>query len=204
MSMRWMNLENTTLYTLLLLSVILIKSSNNSIFCLFSELSVQYKNTRKIKVLQMAWNLNMIFFWSIWEYLALRTQQGGIHLATRVEVAPYPLGVPPASWAHGGPPPFIPAPTHFFFLPKNHHPAQVRVLAHFAAIFDLLAQSTSHKTALGDCSLVCDSSNGPISFCSSALFITFFAAKVTLFLSLDVKFIWSKVVLMHDIASRHL
>ena len=26
------------------------------------------------------------------------------------------------------------------------------------------------KTALGDCSLLCDSSNGPIIFCSSALF----------------------------------
>ena len=31
-----------------------------------------------------------------------------------------------------------------------------------------------------------------------------FAAEVTLFLSLHVKFIWSKVVLMHDISSRHL
>ena len=57
---------------------------------------------------------------------------------------------------------------------KNHHPAQARVLAHFAAIFDLLAQSSTHKTALGDCSSVCDSSNGPISFCSSALFIANF------------------------------
>ena len=57
---------------------------------------------------------------------------------------------------------------------KNPHPAQARVLAHFAAIFDLLAQSSIHKTALGDCSLVCDSSNGPISFCSSALFIANF------------------------------
>ena len=57
---------------------------------------------------------------------------------------------------------------------KNHYPAQARVLAHFAAIFDLLAQSSIHKTALGDCSLVCDSSNGPISFCSSALFIANF------------------------------
>ena len=56
-------------------------------------------------------------------------------------------GVPPASWSHGSPPPLIPAPTLFFFLPKNHYPAQARVLAHFAAIFDLLAQSTSHKTA---------------------------------------------------------
>ena len=57
---------------------------------------------------------------------------------------------------------------------KNHHPAQARVLAHFAAIFDLLAQSSIQKTALGDCSLVCDSSNGPISFYSSALFIAIF------------------------------
>ena len=31
-----------------------------------------------------------------------------------------------------------------------------------------------------------------------------FATEVTLFLSLHVKLIWSKVVLMHDIASRHL
>src|SRR3954462_14807296 len=70
------------------------------------------------------------------------------------------------------------APLHLFLHPhtssssqKNHHPAQARVLAHFAAIFDLLAQSTSHRTAWGDCSLVCDSSIGLISFCSSALFI---------------------------------
>ena len=31
-----------------------------------------------------------------------------------------------------------------------------------------------------------------------------FATKVTLLLNLHVKFIWSKVALMHDIASRHL
>ena len=73
------------------------------------------------------------------------------------------------------------APLHLFQHPhtssssrKNHHPAQTRVLAHLAAIFDLLAQSSTHKTALGDCSSVCDSSNGPISFCSSALFIANF------------------------------
>ena len=57
---------------------------------------------------------------------------------------------------------------------KHQYLAQARVLAHFAAIFDLLAQSSTHKTALGDCSLLCDSSNGPISFCSSALFIANF------------------------------
>ena len=57
---------------------------------------------------------------------------------------------------------------------KHEYLAQTRVQAHFAAIFDLLAQSSIHKTALGDCSLVCDSSNGPNSFCSSALFIANF------------------------------
>ena len=81
---------------------------------------------------------------------------------------------PPVSWAHDSPPPLIPAPTHSIFLPKNPHPAQGRVLAHFAAILDLLAQSSIHKTTLGDCCLVCDSSNGPISFCSCALFIASF------------------------------
>ena len=57
---------------------------------------------------------------------------------------------------------------------KHEKPTQARVPALYAAIFDLLAQSTSHKTASGDCSLVCDSSTGPISFCSSALFIANF------------------------------
>ena len=57
---------------------------------------------------------------------------------------------------------------------KPEKPTQARVPTTFAVIFDLLAQSTSHKTAWGDCSLVCDSSIGPISFCSSALFIANF------------------------------
>ena len=53
---------------------------------------------------------------------------------------------------------------------KPEKPTQARVPATFAMIFDLLSQSTSRKTAWGDCSLVCDSSIGPISFSSSALF----------------------------------
>ena len=72
-------------------------------------------------------------------------------------------------------------PLHLFQHPstssssrKNHSIAQTRVLDHLATIFDLLAQSSIHKTALQDCSLVCDSSNGPISFCSSALYIANF------------------------------
>ena len=90
------------------------------------------------------------------------------HLATRVQ------GAPPTSWAPRGP-------LHLFQHPhtssssrKNPHTAQTRVLAHLAATFDLFAQSSIHKTVWGDCSSVCDSSNGPISFCSSALFIANF------------------------------
>jgi hypothetical protein len=43
-------------------------------------------------------------------------------------------------------------------------------------IFDLLAQNFISKAILGNYSLVCDSSNGPISFCSSALHFAYFAA----------------------------
>ena len=57
---------------------------------------------------------------------------------------------------------------------KPEKPTQARVPATFAMIFDLLAQSTSRKTTWGDCSLVCDSSIGPISFYSSALFFANF------------------------------
>ena len=60
--------------------------------------------------------------------------------------------------------------------PKNLHPAQARVLARFAAFFDLLAQSSSRKTALGDCCLVCDSSIGPISFFLVLFSLQIFAA----------------------------
>ena len=99
--------------------------------------------------------------------------KGANHLAMRVEGVPYPLGVP----LPRGPTvallylflhPHTPSFSH-----KHHYPVQIRVQAHFAVIFDLLAQSTSHKTAWGDCSLVCDSSIGPISFCSSALSLQF-------------------------------
>ena len=109
------------------------------------------------------------FFWNIWEHLALRTLQG--------EQPPGHEGPGAAPCLVGPwwPPPLILAPTHSILFPKkDHQPAQARVLAHFGTIFDLLAQSSTHKTTLGDCSSVCDSSNGPISFCSSVLFIANF------------------------------
>ena len=99
--------------------------------------------------------------------MALRTHQGATPLGHE---GSGPLGAPLPRGPHMGP-------LHLFLHPhtssssrKNHHTAQTRVLARFAVIFDLLAQSFIHGTVLGDCSSVCDSSNGPISFCSSALF----------------------------------
>ena len=123
----------------------------------------------------MPCQFNMIFS-GIFENLLCKNYHGGsCHLATRVGGAPYPPGRAPLP--HG---PTV-ALLHLFLHPhtpssshKHHYLVQTRVQAHFAAIFDFLAQSTSHKTTLGDCSLVCDSSNGPISFCSSALFIAYF------------------------------
>ena len=96
-------------------------------------------------------------------------------MPTRVEGTPTSLGR--ASLPRG---PLV-APLHLFLHPhtssssrKNPHTAQTCVLARFAVIFDLLAQSSTHKTALGDCSSVCDSSNGLISFGSSTLFVANF------------------------------
>ena len=129
---------------------------------------MQYKNTPKIKVLQMPWNLNMIFL----EYLRIfgteNTAGGASTWARGSRARPLPRG-PMVALLHLFLQPHTPSSSH-----KHDYPVQTGVQAHFAAIFDLLAQSTSHKTSLGDCSLVCDSSNGPISFCSSALFIAYF------------------------------
>ena len=73
------------------------------------------------------------------------------------------------------------APLHLFLHPhtssssqKSHYLAQARVLARFAAIFDLLAQSTSHKIAWGDCSWYVTPPLVQFVFCSCALFIANF------------------------------
>ena len=111
--MRWMKLEERPSVPSLYFLLFSWNKVKIVFFCLFSDLSVQYKNTPKIKVLQMPWNWNMIFFGifeNIWHW---EHSRGSKHLATRVQ------GAPPTSWAHGGPPPLIPVPTHFFFLPKK-------------------------------------------------------------------------------------
>ena len=94
-------------------------------------------------------------FSGIFKNLPCKNHRGGsCHLATRVEGAPYPPGRAPLP---RGP---MVALLHLFLHPssssvshKHEKPTQARVRAPVAVIFDLLAQSTSHKTAWGDCSL---------------------------------------------------
>ena len=104
-------------------------------FCLFPDLSVQYKNIPKIKVLRMPCQFNMIFS-GIFEDLLCKNYRGGsCHLVTRVEGAPYPLGAPPASWAHGGPPPLIPAPIFFLCLTQTRKTNSSTSSSHFCCDF---------------------------------------------------------------------
>ena len=93
--MRWMKLEAQpyvpSLY-FLLFSWNKIKINN---FLSVIWLSAQYKNTSKIKVLQMPWKLNMIFsriFEDLWNWEHTR---GVNHLPTRVQGTPTPLGCAP-------------------------------------------------------------------------------------------------------------
>ena len=137
-------------------------------FCLSPDLSAQYKNIPKIKVHRMPCQFNMIFS-GIFENLLCKNYHGrSCHLATRVVGAPLPRG-PTVALLNLSQHPSSSSASH-----KHEKPTHARVPSPVAVIFDLLAQSTSHKTAWGDCSLVCDSSIGPISFCSSALFIANF------------------------------
>ena len=126
---------------------------------------MQYKNVLKIKVLGMTCQFNMIFREYLRIYCAKITAGGATTWSRGWRARPLPHG------------PMV-ALLHLFLHPssssashKPEKPTQARVPAPVAMIFDLLAQSTSCKIAWGDCSLECDSSIGPISFCSSALFI---------------------------------
>ena len=126
---------------------------------------MQYKNIPKIKVLRMPCQFNMIFS-GIFKNLLCKNHRGGAATWSRGwRARPLPRG-PTVALLHLFLHPSSSSASH-----KHKKPTQARVPAPVAVIFDLLAQSTSRKTAWGDCSLVCDSSIGPISFCSSALFI---------------------------------
>ena len=98
-------------------------------FCLFPDLSVQYKNIPKIKVLRMPCQFNMIFPNYLRIYCAKITAGGA---------ATWPRGWrarPPASWAHGGPPPLIPAPIFFLCLTQTRKTNSSTSSSHFCCDF---------------------------------------------------------------------
>ena len=118
----------------------------------------------------MTCQFNMIFSGMFEDLLCKNYRGRSCHLAMRVVGAPPPRARPlprgpTVALLHLSLHPSSSSASH-----KHEKPTQARVPAPVAVIFDLLAQSTSRKTAWGDCSLVCASSIGPISFCSSALF----------------------------------
>ena len=98
-------------------------------FYLFPDLSVQYKNIPKIKVLRMTCQFNMIFSGIFEDLLCKNYRRRSCHLATRV------VGAPPTSWAHGGPPPLIPAPIFFLCLTQTRKPNSSTSSSHFCCDF---------------------------------------------------------------------
>ena len=129
MSMRWMKLEAQTSVPHLYFLLISRNKVKIVFFCLFPDLSVQYKNIPKIKVLRMPCQFNMIFS-GIFEDLLCKNYRGrSCHLATRV------VGAPPASWAHGGPPPLIPAPIFFLCLTQTRKTNSSTSSSHFCCDF---------------------------------------------------------------------
>ena len=129
MSMRWMKLEAQTSVPSLYFLLISRNKVKIVFFYLFPDLSVQYKNIPKVKVLKMPCQFSMIFL-GIFEDLLCKNYRGGsCHLAMRVE------GAPPASWAHGGPPPLIPTPIFFLYLTQTRKTNSSTSSSHFCCDF---------------------------------------------------------------------
>ena len=136
MSMRWMKLEAQSPVPHFYFLLFILNKVKIVFFYLFPDLSVQYKNIPKIKVLRMSCQFNMIFS-GIFEDLLCKNYRGrSCDVATRVVGAPPPIqGAPPASWAHGGPPPPIPAPIFFLCLAQTRKTNSSTSSSHFCCDF---------------------------------------------------------------------
>src|SRR3954463_15475321 len=103
MSMRWMKLEAQPSVPYLYFLFFSRNKVKIVFFCLFPDLSVQYKNIPKIKVLRMTCQFNMIFSGIFEDLWCKNHRRGSCHLATRVEGAPSPRGPPPCLVGPWGP-----------------------------------------------------------------------------------------------------
>ena len=128
-----------------------------------------------------------------------RTHHGANHLATRVEGAP-PCLVGPR-W-----PSSTYSCTHPLLLPPTNTKNQLKPESKLVLLpFSISLIKAPLTKLLGE--IVPWYVTPPLVqlvFVLVLYSLQILAALVTLFLSLHVKFIWSKVVLMHDIGPRHL
>ena len=122
---RWMKLEAQpsvpSLYFLLF--------SRNKVkivfFCLFPDLSVQYKNIPKIKVLRMPCQFNMIFQEYLRIYCAKITAGGAATWPRGWRARPTPLGAPPCLVGPWWPSSTYPC-THLLPLPHTNTKNQLK------------------------------------------------------------------------------
>ena len=137
--------------------------------------------------------------------MALRTQQGVTHLPTRVEGAPYSPGRAPCLVGPRWPSSTYPF-THTLLLPPPNTNNQLKAESKLVLLPFSISLLKAPPTKLLE-EIVPWYVTPPLVqlvFVLVLYSLQIFAAYVTVFLSLHVKFIWSKVVLMHDIGPRHL
>ena len=140
----------------------------------------------------------MIFYIIFKNFWCKEHTRGPHQLATRVE------GMPLTLWAPRGSPPLILAPIHSFFLQKKSLHCSNSCSCSSCCHFRCPAQSPFTKLLWGIDLRYVTPPMVQVVFVLVLYLLQILAALVTLFLNLHVKFIWSKVVLMHDLASRHL
>ena len=138
--------------------------------------------------------------------LSKESTRGGPHPVHEGGGAPPPYWVrPPVSWAPGGSPPLMPAPTHFIFYPKKSPSSSSPSSSSFCCDFQSLSSKAPFTKLLWE--IVAWYVTPPLVqlvFVLVLYSLQILAALVTLFLSLHVKFMRSQVIPMHDIGSRHL
>ena len=126
--------------------------------------------TQKSKLSECPENLIRFFPEYLRIFGAINIRGGCTRWAQPTWAHQHPLAHPGGLWSPRGPLTYLFIPHHHLPPEKNPHCSLSRVLELKPADFDLFAQSSIHKTTLGDCSSICDSSNGPISFCFSGLY----------------------------------
>ena len=122
---RWMKLEAQPSVPFLYFLLFSRNKVKIVFFCVFPDLSMQYENIPKIKVLRMTCQFNMIVS-GIFEDLLCKNYRGGsCHLVTRVEGVPYPPGRAPCLVGPWWPSSTYPC-THLLPLPHTNTKNQLK------------------------------------------------------------------------------